>query len=207
MCLKQGRMTVVEYHDKFLSLARYAPDEIDTEVKKKEMFLNGLYDEMQLVLVSIQFADIEAVVDSAIQMEGKINQPNENRKRRMMHQPGNHQAQKFRASSSQVFVTRNNKPQVNCPTYPNRGGGNSKPRGNYNNSGNHNNFNCALPKYPNNNNANTNTAPRTGSNAIPVAAKDKSQITCFECGIKGHYSNECPKKIAAAPNANAPAQQ
>ena len=36
--LKQGRMTVVEYRDKFLSLARYAPDEINTEEKKKENF-------------------------------------------------------------------------------------------------------------------------------------------------------------------------
>ena len=38
--LKQGRMTVVEYRDKFLSLARYAPDEIDTEAKKKERKLD-----------------------------------------------------------------------------------------------------------------------------------------------------------------------
>ena len=44
--LKQGRMTIVEYRDKFLSLARYAPDEIDTEAKKKERFLDGLHDEM-----------------------------------------------------------------------------------------------------------------------------------------------------------------
>ena len=51
--LKQGRMNVVEYRDKFLSLARYAPDEIDTEAKKKERFLNGLHDEMQTVLVNI----------------------------------------------------------------------------------------------------------------------------------------------------------
>ena len=79
--LKQGRMTVVEYRDKFLSLARYAPDEINTEDKKKERFLNGLHDEIQTVLVSIQFADIETLVDAAIQMEGKINQANENRKR------------------------------------------------------------------------------------------------------------------------------
>ena len=50
--LKQGRMTVVEYHDKFLPLARYAPDEIDTEAKKKERFLNGLRDEMQTILVN-----------------------------------------------------------------------------------------------------------------------------------------------------------
>ena len=56
----------MEYRDKFLSLARYASDEIDTKAKKKERFLNGLHDEMQMVLVNIPFADIEALVDSAI---------------------------------------------------------------------------------------------------------------------------------------------
>ncbi|KAK1646047.1 hypothetical protein QYE76_063852 [Lolium multiflorum] len=44
--LKQGRMTVVEYRDKFLTLSRYAPDETDTIEKRKERFLNGLHDEM-----------------------------------------------------------------------------------------------------------------------------------------------------------------
>ena len=86
--LKQGRMNVVEYRDRFLTLSRYAPDETDTDAKKKERFLNGLHDEMQTVLVNIQFVDLEALVDSAIQMEGKLNQANENRKRRMMHQSG-----------------------------------------------------------------------------------------------------------------------
>ncbi|KAK1608158.1 hypothetical protein QYE76_031831 [Lolium multiflorum] len=86
--LKQGRMTVVEYRDRFLTLSRYAPDETDTTEKRQERFLNGLHDEMQTVLVNIPFADLEALVDSAIQMEGKLNQANENRKRRMMHQSG-----------------------------------------------------------------------------------------------------------------------
>ncbi|KAK1691769.1 hypothetical protein QYE76_008466 [Lolium multiflorum] len=47
--LKQGRMSVVEYRDRFLTLSRYAPDETDTNEKRKERFLNGLHDEMQTV--------------------------------------------------------------------------------------------------------------------------------------------------------------
>ena len=193
--LKQGRMTVVEYRDKFLSLARYAPDEINTEDKKKERFLNGLHDEMQTILVSIQFPDIEALVDTAIQMEGKITQANENRKRRMISQNGPNKIQKFR-SSTQVQIYRSN---------PN-GGYYQKPGGNNNyTSNNTSNFNSAPPKYEN---VNPNNAPMIGNNALPVAAKDKSQITYFECGIKGHYSNECPKKLLKiAPKTDAPAQQ
>src|SRR4051812_27662797 len=139
-------------------------------------------------------------------MEGKINQANENHKRRMMHQPGTHHTPKYRPNPSLGFAPRNNRPLMNRPTYPNRG--NPRPRGNHSNPGNSSNFNRAPPKF-NNNHASTNTytAPRTGSKAMPVAEKDKSQVTCYECGTKGHYSNECPKKIVAAPNANAPAQQ
>ncbi|KAK1683289.1 hypothetical protein QYE76_044137 [Lolium multiflorum] len=175
--LKQGRMSVVEYRDRFLTLSRYAPDETDTNEKRKERFLNGLHDEMQTVLVNIPFADLEALVDSAIQMEGKLHQANENRKRRMMNQSGPHHTQN------------------------NNNGGPPKPGGN-----NHNNRN-PNSHHNNGNNTNTNTGLRTGSNAIPVAPKDKS-VNCYECGVVGHFSKECPKKLAKiAANTAAPVQQ
>ncbi|KAK1611777.1 hypothetical protein QYE76_035450, partial [Lolium multiflorum] len=163
-------------------------------------------------LVNIPFADLEALVDSAIQMEGKLHQANENRKRRMMHQSGPNNTPRYRPSSSGGFAPRNNKLQMQMPRpgFQNRGGGNPRPGGHHNNNNpnvNHNsNFNRAPMRAPVNNNPNT--APRTRSNAVPIASKDKSTITCYECGIVGHYSNECPKSLAkTTPNTAAPTQQ
>ena len=146
----------MEYRDKFLTLSRYAPDDSDTVAKKKERFLNGLHDEMQTVLVNIKFPDLEELVDSAIQMEGKINQANDNRKRRMMHQNGPNNAQKHRPSASGGYAPRPSRPPVptSRPNYPNHNGGHPKPGSN-----NNNNFN--------------NNAPKTGSNAVPLAPRDK----------------------------------
>src|SRR4051812_2762647 len=136
--LKQGRMTVVEYRDRFLTLSRYAPENTGTNEKRKERFLNGLHDEMQTVLVNIPFIDLEALVDSAIQMEGKLKQANENRKRRMMHQNGPNNAQKCRTSSSSGY--RPNKPPVptSRPNVTNHDGGHPKPGGNNNHNSNNN---------------------------------------------------------------------
>ncbi|KAK1630480.1 hypothetical protein QYE76_004795 [Lolium multiflorum] len=211
--LKQGRMSVVEYRDRFLTLSRYAPDETDTNEKRKERFLNGLHDEMQTVLVNIPFADLEALVDSAIQMEGKLHQANENRKRRMMNQNGPNNAQKYRNNSTGGFASRYNKPpaQIYHPSNNNnnRNTNNNRNNNNNNNNSNQNNGNRTNNNnHPNGNNNHPNTAPVTGSNAVPVNPKDKSTVNCYECGVVGHYSNECPKKLARiAANTAAPAQQ
>jgi hypothetical protein len=42
LALKQGNMTVSEYLDEFTHLSRYAPDEVNTDAKRQERFLDGL---------------------------------------------------------------------------------------------------------------------------------------------------------------------
>jgi hypothetical protein len=42
LALKRGNMSVSEYREKFTPLSRYAPDEVDTDPKRQECFLDGL---------------------------------------------------------------------------------------------------------------------------------------------------------------------
>jgi hypothetical protein len=86
--LKQGGMSVTEYLDKFTTWGRYAPNDIDTDEKKRERFLNGLQEELQTYLVAVPYNDLEAMVDAAIMVEDKNKAARESRKRRMMSQGG-----------------------------------------------------------------------------------------------------------------------
>jgi hypothetical protein len=47
--LKEGSMMVTEYVTCFIQLSRYTPNDVDTDEKKQECFLNGL-DDKALVL-------------------------------------------------------------------------------------------------------------------------------------------------------------
>jgi hypothetical protein len=55
--LKQGSMTVNEYTNSFIQLSRYAPDNINTDENKHDMFLNGLNDDIQFQLLNTDYAD------------------------------------------------------------------------------------------------------------------------------------------------------
>ena len=46
--LKQGSMSVAEYHDKFAQLSYYALNEVTDDADKQHRFLKGLYDCLQL---------------------------------------------------------------------------------------------------------------------------------------------------------------
>jgi hypothetical protein len=53
--LKQGSMAVSDYVTHFLQLSRYAPNDVYTDEKKQECFLNGLDDGLAYALEACDF--------------------------------------------------------------------------------------------------------------------------------------------------------
>src|SRR5436853_1177948 len=68
MALRQGNRSVREYVQVFNELARYAPNHVDTDVKKRECFLEGMSPKLRSRL-GRRFEDFNQLVDDAIAME------------------------------------------------------------------------------------------------------------------------------------------
>jgi hypothetical protein len=69
--LKQGSMSVSEYVTHFTQLSRYAPDNVDTDEKKQDWFLNSLNDGLAYVLEARDFVNFQDMVDKAIVLENR----------------------------------------------------------------------------------------------------------------------------------------
>jgi hypothetical protein len=71
LSLKQGSMFVSEYHDKFIQLYRYAPDEVAEDERKQEHFIEGLNGPLQYALVAHMFPSFQRLLDKALAIEHK----------------------------------------------------------------------------------------------------------------------------------------
>jgi hypothetical protein len=71
LALKKGNMSVNEYLDKFTQLSRYASDEVDTNPKRQERFLDSLIEPLNYQLQSHSFPDFATLVNKAIGLENK----------------------------------------------------------------------------------------------------------------------------------------
>jgi hypothetical protein len=81
--LKQDGMTVNEYLNSFIQLSRYAPDDINTDEKKQNMFLSRLNDDIQFQLLNTDYADFQHMVNKAIVIENKIKEMEKDGKRKV----------------------------------------------------------------------------------------------------------------------------
>ena len=71
LALKQGAMTVTEYRDRFLQLARYATADVTDDRDKQEHVMEGLNDHLQYTLLNLHFHDFNHLVDCTLNMERK----------------------------------------------------------------------------------------------------------------------------------------
>jgi hypothetical protein len=67
--LTQDGRSVSEYVHKFTELARYAPDDVSTEVKTMARFLKGLRPELKTILASQDFLSFSQLSNKAMQVE------------------------------------------------------------------------------------------------------------------------------------------
>jgi hypothetical protein len=80
--LKQGDRTLKEYMDDFCSLSRYTPEDIDTDAKRKDKFLNGLKGELKIPLSVAYAPSYQALLDQAVTLDNNIRKE-ENYKRKL----------------------------------------------------------------------------------------------------------------------------
>jgi hypothetical protein len=81
--LKQGGMTVNEYLNSFIQLSRYATEDINTDEKKQDMFLDELNNDIQFQLLNTDYGDFQHMVDKAIFTESKLKEMEKDGKRKM----------------------------------------------------------------------------------------------------------------------------
>jgi hypothetical protein len=93
-------------------LLRYAPDDINTDEKKQDVFLNGLNDDIQFQLLNTDYADFQHMVDKAIVIENKIKEMEKDGKRKVSfsRQSSGSNVRPHFSHPNQFFKS----PQMNC---------------------------------------------------------------------------------------------
>jgi hypothetical protein len=79
--LTQGSLSIAEYHDRFAQLSQYAAHEVANDSDKQRRFLKGLYDRLQLQLMSNTYPNFQMLVNRAIAVDNKHKEMDAKRKR------------------------------------------------------------------------------------------------------------------------------
>jgi hypothetical protein len=173
--LFQGSLTVTEYRDQFLQLARYVPADVACDSDKQEYFKEGLDDHIQYALLNHRFDSFNHLVDAALNTERKRREI-EDKKRKMAPYSSSsntrpryqHPQQQQQQRPPQQYQQRQQYP----PRPPQQAGQGQR-----------------LPAPP------APLAPRQGV-PTPRAGQQAPALprVCFHCGEPGHYANVCPRK-------------
>ncbi|KAK1663150.1 hypothetical protein QYE76_051309 [Lolium multiflorum] len=120
--LHQNTAPIMQYVRDFNRLSRYAPEEVDTEEKRKKRFMKGMNPYMKMQLRLARTAEFQELIDSAITFEDDYRQVQEDRRKKARIEPRKYPV-------SKPTPDRSFKPRFR-PTgnQYNRGGQNQNPR-------------------------------------------------------------------------------
>ena len=195
--LRQGGKSLKEYMDDFQALSRYAPDDVDTDAKRKSKFLRGLNDELRIPLSIAYTPNYQKLLDQALVLEDGMKKA-ESRKRRFGINK-HHSEPSFKKHSSHDNHRYHGGSSHHGGNH-HHGGSSHRTHNNNNNGG----FRGNHSEHKGNGHVvhNSNTNGHSRPNAEPM--RDISQVLCYKCKNKGHYATDCPEKkndaAAAKPN-------
>jgi hypothetical protein len=91
LALKQGSYTVYQYAQKFNNLCQYGGYHVDTDMKKMELFREGLNSKLTERLDLVKFDSYPMLVNKSISQEDAIKRAQAERKRKADSMPNNAQ--------------------------------------------------------------------------------------------------------------------
>jgi hypothetical protein len=180
---------------------QYAPDDINTDEKKQDVFLNVLNDDIQFQLLNTDYADFQHMVDKAIVVGNKIREMEKDGKRKVpffgqssrsnvrprfsqpnqffkppqmnrMQMPMQMQRPQFQMQRLEYQMRKPSAPLQRTSQQPNRQGGQMQPR------------------------QNQQPVPRPSAQPSHSAQNQGGQGfgPCFKCGMSGNLARQCPNK-------------